>query len=261
MNEQEVQDAAASLWRNWEQSLRVRALPEYCRPSDRAEGYAIQQRLATISGQRVIGWKIAATSQAGQAHIHVDGPLAGRLLDGRVLEAGATVSLQGNSMRVAEAEFAFRFRKSLERRKQPYSVDEVIDAVGSLHPAIEVPDSRYQDYKVVGAPQLIADNACACWFLLGSEAGADWRDYDLAQHQVVAFRNGELQGRGSGALVLGDPRNALVWIANELSRFGNGLLAGEVVTTGTCVTPVPVNSGDLVRIDFGDFGAIEASFS
>jgi len=261
MNEQEMQDAAAVLWRYWEQSLRVHGLPEHCRPSDRAEGYAIQERLARVSGRRVIGWKIAATSLAGQAHIHVDGPLAGRLLDGRVLEGGATVSLEGNSMRVAEAEFAFRFRKSLGRREQPYSADEVIDAVESLHPAIEVPDSRFEDYKIVGAPQLIADNACACWFLLGPAAGLDWRDYDLVQHQVVAYRNGELQGRGSGAGVLGDPRNALVWIANELSRFGNGLLAGEVVTTGTITTPVPIRPGDRVRIDFGDFGAIAASFS
>ena len=256
-----MQEAAAALWRYWEQSLRVHALPEHCRPSNRAEGYAIQERLARVSGQRVIGWKIAATSLAGQAHIHVDGPLAGRLLASRVLGAGATVSLQGNSMRVAEAEFAFLFRKSLGRREQPYSADEVMDAVGALHPAIEVPDSRYEDYKIVGAPQLIADNACACWFLLGPPAEADWRDYDLAQHQVVAYRNGELQGRGSGASVLGDPRNALVWIANELSRFGNGLLAGEVVTTGTIITPVPVTPRDRVRIEFGDFGAIEAGFS
>ena len=261
MNEQQMQDAAAALWSYWEQSRRVPSLPEYCRPLDRAQGYAIQERLAKVSGQRVIGWKIAATSSAGQTHIQVDGPLAGRLLDGRVLEAGAKVSLEGNSMRVAEAEFAFRFGKSLGRREQAYSVEEVIDAVESLHPAIEVPDSRYEDYTVVGAPQLIADNACAAWFLLGSPAKADWRNRDLAQHQVVAYRNGEAQGRGSGALVLGDPRNALAWIANELSRFANGLHAGDVVTTGTCLTPVPVKAGDRVRMDFGNFGAIEASFS
>jgi 2-keto-4-pentenoate hydratase len=261
MNEQKMQEAGAALWRYWEQSRRLPALPEDCRPSDRAEGYAIQERLAKISGQHVIGWKIAATSAAGQAHINVDGPLAGRLLDGRVLKAGATVSLEGNSMRVAEAEFAFRFRKSLGRREQPYGVDEVIDAVEALHPAIEVPDSRYEDYTIVGAPQLIADNACAAWFLLGPPAAADWRNRDLAQHQVVGYRNGEAQSRGSGALVLGDPRNALVWIANELSRFGNGLHAGEVVTTGTCITPVQVKPGDSVRMDFGDFGEVEASFS
>jgi 2-keto-4-pentenoate hydratase len=124
-----------------------------------------------------------------------------------------------------------------------------------------VPDSRYQDYVRVGAPQLIADNACACWFVLGAPAAADWRECDLVQHNVAAYRNGELAGRGSGANVLGDPRIALAWIANELSGFANGLLAGQIVTTGSCLTPMTVAPGDEVGVDFGVFGVIEAKFS
>src|SRR5688572_4986593 len=177
MTERDIQFAATTLWRNWQQSLRIQELPEHGRPADRAEAYAIQARLADLSGQRVVGWKIAATSRAGQAHIRVDGPLAGRLLKERVLENGALISLSGNLMRVAEAEFAFRFRRDLESRKQSYSPDEVLNAVESLHAAIEVPDSRYVDYTVVGASQLIADNACACWFILGAPAEADWRQF------------------------------------------------------------------------------------
>lgn len=214
-----------------------------------------------MSGQRVVGWKIAATSQAGQAHIRVDGPLAGRLLNERVLENGANISLSGNLMSVAEAEFAFRFSRDLERRSEPYSLEEVVSAVESLHPAIEVPDSRYEDYTAVGAPQLIADDACACWFILGSPATANWRESDLAQHQVDGYRNGELTSRGIGANVLGDPLVALTWIANELSRFGEGLKAGQTVTTGTCITPIPVVPGNRVRMDFGVLGSVEAEFS
>ncbi len=70
-------------------------------------------------------------------------------------------------MRVAEAEFAFRLKGSLPARERVYGVQEVLDAVESLHPAIEIPDSRYDDYASVGAPQLIADTACACWLLVG----------------------------------------------------------------------------------------------
>jgi 2-keto-4-pentenoate hydratase len=190
----------------------------------------------------------------------VDGPLAGRLLEERVLENGAAVSLSGNIMRVAEAEFAFRFGKDLESRKQSYSVVEVMDAVESLHTAIEVPDSRYEDYTTVGAAQLIADNACACWFMLGKSSGVNWRQFDLVQHKVAGYRNGQLVSSGSGANVLGDPRIALTWIANELIQFGEGLLAGQVVTTGTCITPIPVGSGDDVRMDFGALGSVEARF-
>lgn len=261
MTEPDIQSAASLLWRRWEESSRIHELPEHGRPADRAEGYAIQARLADISGQGIIGWKIAATSRAGQAHIRVDGPLAGRLLKDRVLKDRATISLTGNLMRVAEAEFAFRFRRDLGKRKAPYGMDEVLDAVESLHTAIEVPDSRYEDYTVVGAPQLIADNACACWFILGEPTNAHWREFDLAQHKVYGYKNQQHAAAGSGANVLGDPRVALTWIANELIQFGDGLLAGQIVTTGTCLTPIPVEPGDSVRMDFGVFGSVEAKFS
>ena len=261
MTEQDIQRAAADLWRYWQQSLRIPELSQPCRPADRAEGYAIQARLAELSGQGLTGWKIAATSKAGQAHIRVDGPLAGRLLKNRVLEEGATISLRGNLMRVAEAEFAFRFGRALKKRNEPYTTAEVLAAVDTLHPAIEVPDSRYEDYTLVGAPQLIADNACACWFILGQPTVANWRAVDLTRHEAHGYRNGERVSSGSGANVLGDPLVALTWIANELSQYARGLLAGHVVTTGTCITPIPVSHGDHVRIDFGIFGSLEAKFS
>jgi len=261
MTDHDIQLAAATLWQNWMQSLRIPELPLHSRPADRADGYAIQAKLADLSGQAIVGWKIAATSLAGQAHIHVDGPLAGRLLSERLLKSGAVISLDGNLMRVAEAEFAFRFGRDLKRRETPYGMSEVLDAVESLHPAIEVPDSRYEDYTAVGAPQLIADNACACWFILGQAADVEWREFDLAQHKVDGYRNLQHVSTGSGANVLGDPLVALTWIVNELSQFGDGLSTGQIVTTGTCITPVPVGPGDHVRMDFGVFGSIEATFS
>lgn len=248
--------AAAIIWHNWQHLARIDELPAECRPADRVEGYAVQAALVRMSGQRIVGWKIAATSVAGQKHIGVQGPLAGPLLSDRVLDSGATVPLEGNIMKVAEAEFCFRLSASLPARETPYDLSEVMDAVGSLHPAIEVPDSRYKDFARVGAPQLIADTACACWFVLGHAAAEDWRGRDLVNHSVTAHKNDLLAGAGSGANVLGDPRIALAWIANELRMFGEGLRAGEIVTTGTCVAPVPIAPGDRVRADFGDFGDV-----
>lgn len=261
MNPEDTRAAAAMLLQHWRQSTRLAELPAHCRPTTRAEGYAIQAEVARLSGQNVVGWKIAATSKAGQQHIQVDGPIAGCLLAARAREGGACIALTGNNMKVAEAEFAFRMAADLPRRAASYGVDEVLSAVATLHPAIEVPDSRYKDFTRVGAAQLIADVACACWFLIGAETRADWRSVDLAQHRVVAYRNGELAGEGSGAKVLGDPRAALAWIANELCTYGEGLRAGEVVITGTCLTPVPVVAGDSVMMDFGAFGALEVGFS
>jgi 2-keto-4-pentenoate hydratase len=203
------------------------------------------------------GWKIAATSAAGQRHLNVDGPLAGRLFRSRVVEAGARVSLGANGMRVAEAEFAFRMATDLAPRPDGYVIDEVIDAVATLHPAIEIPDSRYEDVTVVGAAQLIADNACAHDFVLGEATTADWRRMDLVEHQVVGMVADRTRHTGRGGNVLGDPRAALTWLANELSSIGVTLRAGEVVTTGTCIVPLPIEPGDLVRADFGMLGVVD----
>jgi 2-keto-4-pentenoate hydratase len=255
----QAENAAAILWQHWQQRTRIDQLPADCRPLDRAAGYSAQRAIVKVSGQHVVGWKIAATSAAGQKHIGVDGPLAGPLLANRVLENGATVPLDGNIMLVAEAEFAFKFARSLAKRANPYTQSEVLDAVASLHPAIEVPDSRYNDFVRVGAPQLIADTACACWFVLGPPATADWRARDLVAHAVTAQLNGQHAATGSGANVLGDPRVALTWLVNELRTFADGIAAGQFVTTGTCVIPVPIKPGDRVRADFGDLGAVEIS--
>ena len=230
------------------------------RPRTRQEGYAIQARLEARSAAPLFGWKIAATSVAGQAHINVDGPLAGRLLREKAFDSGADVPFGANHMRVGEAEFAFRMGSDLAPRAEPYVVSEVLDAVSALHPAIEIPDSRYDDFTIVGAPQLIADNACAHLFVLGQEAPASWRDLDLVAHAVtgtVAGRqNQTLMREGRGANVLGDPRVALTWLVNELSGLGITLKAGAVVTTGTCLTPLPIAPGDAMTAEFGAIGHV-----
>jgi 2-keto-4-pentenoate hydratase len=253
--------AAEILWSNWQRGTQIPELPADCRPRDRAEGYAVQAEVARASGQDAVGWKIAATSVAGQRHIGVDGPLAGRLLSERVLQPGATIPLNGIAMRVAEAEFAFQMAESLPSRSRPYTLDEVVTAIGSIHPALEIPDSRYDDFVRAGAPQLIADTACACWVIIGPPAAIDWRSADLAGHAVTAHRNGLEVERGSGTNVLGDPRQALTWIANELMTYADGLRRGDVIITGTCVKPVALAPGDALRMDFGALGAIEAAFS
>jgi len=256
MNQRQIAESAGIIWNTWMRSGLIDALPEHCRPSDRNEAYAIQTEVARMSGQPVFGWKIAATSSDGQKHIGVDGPLAGRLLAGRVLKSGSQLVLGNNLMKVAEAEFAFRMGKALPPRPQEYTLQEVLAAVDTLHPAIEIPDSRYADFAIVGAPQLIADNACACWFVIGPETQADWRSYDLAALAVTAWRNDAIAAQGSGSNVLGDPRIALTWIANELRTQGIGLDAGETVTTGTCVLPQAIAAGDTIRADFGDLGSV-----
>ena len=102
--------------------------------------------------------------------------------------------------------------------------------------------------------------ACACWLVVGAAAPANWRTGDLAPHAVQASLNGALAVTGAGANVLGDPRTALTWMVNEMRVFGDGVRSGDLVTTGTCIAPVPIAPGDVFTANFGELGAIEVRF-
>ena len=258
-------EAAELLWRHRCTGTVLDELPPTLRPRSHAEGHAIQAELPGVAGQRVVGWKIAATSLAGQAHINVGGPLAGRILSGGVVDADVAVSLVGNRMRVVEPEFGFRLGRSLAPRAAAYTASEVMAAVDSLHPAFEVPDSRFAEFTRAGAPQLIADTACCGPFVFGPAAPAHWRELDLRSHCVratVSDPTGVRSTRdGDGRAALGDPRVALAWLVNELSALGIALEAGQFVSTGTCMVPLEVQPGDTVQADFGTLGALTLRLS
>ncbi|MGH6882209.1 MAG: 2-keto-4-pentenoate hydratase [Hypericibacter sp.] len=261
LTDKQIDQASKLLVEHWERGRRMARLPEAIRPRTRAEGYAIQARIERHTAKPVFGWKIAATSKAGQAHIGVDGPMAGRLLAERVLPDGGSTPLGANHMRVAEVEFAFRMGRDLAPRPAPYSTDEVLAAVDTLHPAIEIPDSRYDDFVTVGAPHLIADNACAHLVVVGAAAKSDWRKLDLAAHKGRGANEGKFEREGSGANVLGDPRVALAWLANELRGLGLTLARGQIVITGTCVKPMEVEAGDHILADLGSLGGLSIRFT
>jgi len=259
LDRQHIELAAKTLSDHWRAGTKLANLESSIRPRDRAEGYAVQAALTSHFSGKLFGWKIAATSEAGQKHINVRGPLAGRIFAETVIADGGIASMKGNQMRVGEPEFAFRFASDLPPRINPYAVQEVLDAVGSLHPAIEIPDSRFADFVSAGEAQLIADNACAHLFVLGAATSADWRGRDLVEQRPVITLRGK-QYIGHGKNVLGDPRVALLWCVNELRTLGVTLREGEVVTTGTCHPPLPIQAGDLFACDFGALGKASVRF-
>ena len=168
-------------------------------------------------------------------------------------------------MRVAEPEFAFVMGQDLLPQVEPFSQQQVMAAVAELHPAIEIPDSRLSPFTEAGEAQLLADNACARHFVLGEAATASWRELDLSTFKVQARlehgRDLKLIREGTGANVLGDPRLALTWLANQLSALNIPLEKGQVVTTGTCMVPLDMAPGDTVIADFGTLGSVEMTFA
>src|SRR5262245_55495179 len=205
MERGQVAAASQTLHEHWRAGTKLAALEQGQRPSSRAEGYAIQAAIERFSTTHLFGWKIAATSEAGQKHINVPGPMAGRILAETVIPDGGTASMAGNEMAVAEPEFAFRMKTDLPARTAAYTVQQVLDAVDTLHPAIEIPDSRFADFVGAGEAQLIADNACAHLFVLGPATTYDWRSMNLIEERpVVTLRGQTFIGHGKN--VLGDPR-------------------------------------------------------
>ncbi|MGQ0576839.1 MAG: 2-keto-4-pentenoate hydratase [Pseudonocardia sp.] len=250
--------AAELVWSAWRSGERIAALPADVRPATVEDGFAVQEALAGLVGP-AYGWKIAATSAAGQAHIGVSGPLAGRLFDRFRHEPGERLPVDDNLLRVAEAEFAFVLARDLDGGREPLDRDTVLGAVGALHLAIEAPDTRLTGFVSAGIAQLVADDGVAGRFVLGP-AVPGWAGLDLPACPTALHVNGELAASGRGANVLGDPRTALTWLANELRRLGSGLRTGDVVTTGTTTVPAEIGPGDDVVADFGELGSVQVAF-
>ena len=254
-----MEKTSAFLFDLWMRQQRCAALPEDLAPRSREEAYAIQALIETQSSKPLAAWKIAATSVAGQQHIGVSGPLAGRYIAERVVKSAGIIPFGNNHMKVAEIEFAFRFGQDVPPRNRPYTKDEAMEAVSHLHPAIEVPDSRYLRFETVGDQALIADNACADWLCVGDAAPDLWRSLNLAAFTPMGEIRGKAKVPGKGSNVLGSPLTALAWFVNEMTALGVTLKAGQLVSTGTCLVPMPIMSGDHVTGDFGPLGRVEAT--
>ena len=257
MTDAQLDSGARRLHAAWRSATRIAHLPLDDRPLTRADGYRLQARVVALTDDRPIGWKIAATSVAGQQHIGVTGPLAGRILASRAYRDGASVGIGTNALRVAEAEFGFRMAHAVDAVPgREIEVAHVLDSVEAMVPAIELPDARFLDVPTAGEAQLIADLACAGPVIFGADAPDIWRTCDLASHDVSVSCDGVVVATGRGANALGDPRIALAWLATELVRHGHRLEAGDFVITGTCVVPVPVAERQTITVDFGALGAV-----
>ncbi len=256
--EEGVERAAAALWQAWTSGQPLEALPADLRPADLDAGYTIQRALDDLAGAPA-GWKIAATSQAGQKHLGASGPMVGRMYESQRRASGTTLSVRAMRMRSAEPEFAFVLGEDLHAGENPLGVEEVLAAVDSLVLAVEVPDSRYVDFTSVGVASLAADAMCGGHFITGPTI-SDWRSLDLPSQPARLLCGGEERSAGNGSSVMGDPREALAWMANEVLGRGWPLRAGEIVITGAASSPIGVQAGDRLQAVFDGLGTVEVEF-
>ena len=257
LDNKEFYQAAKIIWSCWNKGNIISSIPSQLIPKTRSQAYAIQSYYEKLSEFGVFGWKVAATSKAGQKHIGASGPMAGRILNEKCFNSLEKIDLTNNMMSVAELEFVFKIGKTLKPKNNDYIQEEVMSSVENLFSGIEFPNSRFKNYASLGELYLIADNACAHQFVIGSKLKDIWKSIDLSKHHVeLKVKKGKKE-TGIGRNVLGDPRIALTWLVNELSKNNITLQAGEFVTTGTCTIPLPVKKGDFIIADYGKLGKLE----
>ncbi|MBO6521936.1 MAG: fumarylacetoacetate hydrolase family protein [Rhodospirillales bacterium] len=149
-----------------------------------------------------------------------------------------------------EGEIAFRLGEDLPPRGDDYTYDEVAAAVGAIAGAIEIVGTRVAGGLAgYGRAMSTADGGVNIALVTGAW-DADWRRHDPKTLEVALRINGAEKDRGPGSRALGDPMNVMVWLANQQSRFGRGLKAGEVITTGTCTGIEAIQPGDVIDADF-----------
>jgi 2-keto-4-pentenoate hydratase len=218
--------------------------------------YAIQDALRdefTRRGRRPIGWKLGATSPAGQAVMGVTEPASGFLLPDQYA-SGAEVSVRESVSLCVEAEVAFRLGSKLSG--PGITVEAALDAVEGALPALELLDFIFSGKPQVG--DFIASSVIAQGIVLGPTLTPVQR-FDLANEEVVYEHNGEVVGTYTAAEVMENPLNALAWLANHLGSRGIALERGDVVMSGAISKMLRPKAGDTIRATFAHLGSVEVN--
>jgi 2-oxo-3-hexenedioate decarboxylase/2-keto-4-pentenoate hydratase len=242
---------------------RLPGLPAELRPHDEPAAYRIQEALHGMLTARgwgnVVGHKVGCTTPVMQKFLGIDHACAGGVFATRVFRESVTLPFDSFLHVGVETEIAVVLGRDLPPRGAPYSLDEVRAAVSAVAAAIEIVDDRWDDYRRVDTPTLIADDFFNEASVLGPLRPLDGA-LDLGALRGVTRVNGIEAGCGAGADVLGHPLNALAWLANHLAARGPGLRAGEFVSTGSVVQTVWMNRGDAVETEIDRLGRCTARF-
>lgn len=229
-------------------------------PDDETLAYAVQRRLTEAGvrdGRRPVGRKVGLTSPAVQRQLGVDRPDFGMLFDDMACVESAVIRLDRLLQPRVEAEIAFVLADDVVdpgvtavtvRRRVAYAV-----------PALEIVDSRIAGWDISFA-DTVADNGSSGLFVLGAD-GVPLDAVEPAAVQMTMFVDGVPASTGSGEACLGDPLEALAWLARTAQAHGDPLRAGDVVLSGALGPMVRVDQAMHVRADLTGLGSVEATFT
>jgi 2-keto-4-pentenoate hydratase len=227
-------------------------------PETAAQAYEINDAVAERLGWEPLGWKIAGTTANVRGKLGLEGPIYGRSFRRFVSTSPARFSHAELLDPLIECEFFVTLAHDLPPRKVAWTMDEVIGAIAEVHAGIEVAECRYVRGALPPLPAILADGSASGRYVFGNRI-ENWRD-GLSAISVRLEVDGVLRREGVGADVMGDPLRPLLWLAEERKHFGDGLVAGEIISTGSMTGMLPIRAGQNVCARFGDLATVEIAF-
>ncbi len=228
-------------------------LPGNLAPADESEAFAVQDIVATAFGARG-GWKIGAAGGDGV-------PFFAPMVAAWMGENGSVFRGANHRLRGVEAEIAFQMAADLPPRSSGYSREEVIEAIASCHPAIELLESAYVDPMIVSRPNMLADLQIHGGFVAGP-AVPQWQQIDWAAETVALTVDGALRLEKTGSAPGGpDLVRLLVYLANEGAVRTGGLKSGDWITTGSWTGVNWASAGSQVIVHFAHAGRVSMQFA
>ncbi len=227
----------------------IATLPEAARPQSEADSYAIQDTVMRRLGERAGGWKVGYSPEGGI--------FCAPIYAAKVHASPATLPATGFHVIGIECEIGFRVNQAFNPRALPYGRDQIVSA-STLHPTIEVVDSRYQDFRSLDRLQVLADNFSNGALVYGA-AASNWQRIDLVHPPIEVTADGKQLAECTG-LRAGDPITLLVELVNFVAKRRGGVPAGTFVTTGTHTGLVFTEPGAHIRAKYGPLGIVEVSF-
>lgn len=223
------------------------------------DAYNVQYRFLRelAPPETVAGHKVALTTRASREHLGVHEPCYGHILGGGIYPDGAAVAVGGLAAPHVEAETAFVLRDEL--RGPGITPVDVLRATRGVLPALELVDLKVPG-DGIQATDVIIHNALHGGLITGARL-CPLESLDLQYEGVTVEYNGQLHGSGTGFEVMGNPVNPVVWLANKLAEFGDWLRAGEIIISGSMVTPAAIKPGDYVKATYSRMGSVSAFFT
>ena len=217
-----------------------------------ANAYAIQRQSIALReqrGEKITGYKMGFTSKAKMEQMGVHDLIWGILTDAMKIEENETVDLKRWIHPRAEPEIAFRVSKNIE---YPLTLDELPKYVDAMAPAIEIIDSRYENFKF-SLEDVVADNCSSTGYVIGA-----WQNLhaEIKNLKMDLLINQEIVESASSAAILENPLQSVIELSRLASEAGITLKKGQIILAGAATAARLIEKNKTIAVRIENLGEI-----